>query len=213
MHLLNIVGEYGRCAIGGEVGLGENCFERFHEINGEGNLFTADETKKTNSLSELEGRMKISSRFFWRVFTDFLVDEGFDSSRRMGRRASRNLRKSSSSGSPSWTRNKEVTMAANLLSDSLPFLKELISSSVMFSVRFFSNSERYFWENKVCNVRNELSRVRKLDKFKKKETWGKHINGNYSLFRSPSIARSNFSSKLSDVTTRSLAVENSSLSS
>jgi hypothetical protein len=108
-------------------------------------------------------------------------DIDFVSSLNIGIIESRNLLNNSSFGSPSWIKNNEETMAANLPSDSFPFFKPVMNCSVklsllemheewlilrdrIYSYRLATWSGRYFWENKTCNVRKAFSRVFKLKK-------------------------------------------------
>ncbi len=115
--------------------------------------------------------------------TFFRIDRGLVSSRNVGTNASRNLINRSSSGWPSWMKNKDVTVAASFDSDSLPFRKDAINCSVKLSIlkwigrwiwrteeengkyRVETKSGRYFWENKAWRVRREFSRVFELKKF------------------------------------------------
>jgi len=96
--------------------------------------------------------------------TFFLIDGDLVSSRNIGKIASRNLMNNSSSDSPSWIKNNDVTIAVNFPSDSLPLRKDVINCSVRLRDRVETRSDRYFWENNVWSVRKEFSRVFKLNK-------------------------------------------------
>ncbi len=75
--------------------------------------------------------------------TFFRNDGDFVSSRKIGKIASRNLMNNSLFGSPSWIRNKDVTIAANLPSDSLPFRKHVINCSSKVSVLIINR--KFIW--------------------------------------------------------------------
>lgn len=178
---------------------------------------TAEANKKTENSKFREHRSVTFAR----------IAVGFDSSRMIGRRTSRNRWNKSSFCSPSWMMKSDVTEAANVPSISLPRrkldkntstrsshlhrskehrrLKRRISTD--FQPFWHQFREKFLTEESLKSFQSVFTRFETKNVASRYVIWSWKAHRTNFLFRRSSMVLSNWSSRRSETTTDSLAVE------